>query len=222
MERKVSKRSPTCGVYEFYFQKVWRVVDEVVGGVIHCTYIIIGACCKELPQTIGGNLILILYTSIETALCQNELLDIFRPDLPAPQEEERLFGDKSDNFIKEFQSFTDLEHSKNKAISAIDWMPNAKGMVAVACADNISFDERIYRQSGFMKPAVILIWNFVDPIHPQLILEAPSDVQSLRFNPQKGHILVAGCSNGQVLYYDLTGELFSCKICLESPMGTWH
>lgn len=84
-------------------------------------------------------------------------------------------------------------------------MPNAKGVVAVACLENASFDERI-AQSGKVKSSLILIWNFVDPIHPQALLEAPNDVTSLRFHPSMP-ILVAGCANGQILYYDLSTSL---------------
>ena len=38
-----------------------------------------------------------------------------------------VFGNKADNNLKEYQSFTDLEFSKNKSIAQIDWHPSIKG-----------------------------------------------------------------------------------------------
>lgn len=137
------------------------------------------------------------------SLQQNETIDLFCPDFPPQVEEEAMFGGKADNILKEIQSFTDLQYSKNKAISCVDCMPNAKGIVAVACIENVSFEERI-AQSGKVRSSVILIWNFVDPIHPQAMLEAPNDVTVLKFHPFVPTTLVAGCVNGQILYYDLT------------------
>ena len=40
-----------------------------------------------------------------------------------------VFGNKADNNLKEYQSFTDLEFSKNKSIAHIDWHPSIKGEV---------------------------------------------------------------------------------------------
>ena len=81
-------------------------------------------------------------------------------------------------------------------------MPDAKGVVAVACTDRASLDEQI-DMDGKVRTSHILIWNFKDPIHPQLVLEAPYDIHSFRFNPQNSDMLVAGTASGQLLMYDL-------------------
>jgi hypothetical protein len=49
---------------------------------------------------------------------------------------------------------------------------------------------------GKVRTSHILIWNFKDPIHPQMVLEAPYDIESFRFNPQNSNKLVAGCTSG--------------------------
>ncbi len=68
---------------------------------------------------------------------------MFEDDLLNLGDEETL-GNTSDNAIKEYTSpFTDINYSKNKIISAIDWMPDAKGVVAVACTDMASLDEQV-------------------------------------------------------------------------------
>jgi len=136
------------------------------------------------------------------AMQTNETIEVFQDDLANLGDEETL-GNTSDNAIKEYSSpFTDINYSKNKIISAIDWMPDAKGVVAVACTDRSSLDEQV-EYDGKVQVSHILIWNFKDPIHPQFVLEAPSDVHSFRFNPKNSDILAAGLASGQVLQYNL-------------------
>jgi len=63
---------------------------------------------------------------VEHALSTNETVQVFVNDLTLLGENETL-GNTSDNAIKEYSSpFTDIEYSKNKIISAIDWMPDAR------------------------------------------------------------------------------------------------
>ena len=76
------------------------------------------------------------------------------------------------------------------------------GIVAVSCGDSYSFNERIdlsFVQSNFL----ILIWSFVDPIHPQLFLEAPDTVRCFQFNPSNPNIIVGGCANGQIVLWNI-------------------
>jgi len=71
---------------------------------------------------------------------------------------------------QEFQSFTDLEFSKERTITCIDWHPSIKGVVAVSVGERLSFDDRVDNAHRIiMTPSLILIWSFSDPIHPQVI-----------------------------------------------------
>lgn len=107
-------------------------------------------------------------------------------------------GDKGTNqSITPHQSFTDLVYSKGKRVTAIVWVPGKKGMVAVACTQPLSADERL-ENAGRVENSAVLIWNFLDPIHPQYVLEAPFDVFSFGFNPAKPEIITGGLHNGQV------------------------
>lgn len=136
------------------------------------------------------------------ALLTNATFKVFEDDFANLGDEETL-GNTSDNAIREYTSpFTDINYSKNKTISAIDWMPDAKGMVAVACVDSAGLDEQV-ETDGKVHASHILIWNFKDPIHPQIVLEAPSDVTCFRFNAKNSDLLAAGCASGQVIYYHL-------------------
>ena len=71
--------------------------------------------------------------------------------------------------LQEYQSFTDLNFSKDKTISCIQWHPSIKGVVAVSVSERLTFDERIDQAAKvIMTPSLILIWSFTDPIHPQV------------------------------------------------------
>ncbi|XP_077981205.1 dynein axonemal intermediate chain 3-like [Glandiceps talaboti] len=141
----------------------------------------------------------------ELALQQNEIMDVFFDDWKALAEEDSTFGCKSDNHLKEYQSFTDLQFSKDKTITTVDWHPAIKGVIAVACAERLAFDERVDNASKvLMTPSLILVWSFTDPIHPQLLLEAPDDIMCFKFNPVDPNIVAGGCINGQVVLWDIT------------------
>ena len=48
------------------------------------------------------------------------------------------------------------------------------GIIAVSCAELMSFDERVDNASRIiMTPSLILIWSFSDPIHPQVLCHFP-------------------------------------------------
>lgn len=140
----------------------------------------------------------------EFALQQNETLDVFTNDYLELGEEENAFGAKSDNHLKEYQSFTDLQFSKNKTISFIQWHPTIKGLIAVSCIEQMSFYERIDQSTkSLMSPSLILVWSFADPIHPLLLLEAPDDILCFKFNPSDPNIICGGCINGQIVLWDI-------------------
>ncbi|TYZ65638.1 hypothetical protein PybrP1_000589 [[Pythium] brassicae (nom. inval.)] len=138
---------------------------------------------------------------VEQALQQNETLDIFLDPFAMLNEEDPMLSSKNENAIKELRSFTDLVYSKNKTLPAVDWHPKKNGVVAVAAAANVNFARRLDLLDK-IDSSFILIWNFVDLIHPQLMLEAPQDVLTLRFNPSQPHIIAGGLYNGQVLVWD--------------------
>ena len=74
------------------------------------------------------------------------------------------------------------------------------GIVAVAYTEKLKYDDRVDLSSRIlMTPSLILIWGFSDPIHPQLVLEAPEDIYCFKFNPTDPNIVAAGCINGQVM-----------------------
>lgn len=143
----------------------------------------------------------------ELALQQNEIMDVFFIDWLHLGDADDTFGSKADNHLKEYQSFTDLQFSKEKKITCIQWHPTIKGVVAVSVAEKLTFDERIDNAAKvIMTPSLILIWSFTDPIHPQLLLEAPDDIHSFQFCPSDPNIIAGGCQNGQLVLWDISAH----------------
>lgn len=144
-------------------------------------------------------------SSCEEALVQNEITNIFQDDFAALAEEDGVSGNRRETSLQEYQSFTDLIYSKNKVVTAIQWLPHKRGFVAVACAEPLSHTERISRM-GRPTPSYILVWNFRDPIHPEYVLESPSEVFSFQYNPANPEVVTAGCYSGQVAMWDTSAE----------------
>ncbi|XP_075471750.1 dynein axonemal intermediate chain 3 isoform X2 [Ascaphus truei] len=119
---------------------------------------------------------------LELALQQNEIMNAFFDDWKALAEDESTFGGKSDSNLKEYQSFTDLRFSKNNTISCLNWHPTIHGLVAVSVTERLSFEDRINISSKLLlKPSLILIWSFNDPINPQVVLWDISAYEEMLF-----------------------------------------
>ncbi|GBF96614.1 hypothetical protein Rsub_09360 [Raphidocelis subcapitata] len=91
--------------------------------------------------------------------------------------------------LVELQSATDLEYSRNKVVSWLQWLPNRRGVVAAAVTDPASFEERL-GGAGRLRDAHVLIWNFRDPIRPEAVLECPHEVTCFQPNPLAPNIVI--------------------------------
>ncbi|XP_042318126.1 dynein axonemal intermediate chain 3 isoform X2 [Sceloporus undulatus] len=151
------------------------------------------------------NFLLNVALRIEVALQQNEIMNAFFDDWKALAEDETGFVGKSDVFLKEYQSFTDLHYLKDRTISCICWHPTIYGIIAVAVTERLSYEDRV-QQSGklLLWKAPILFWSFADPIHPQLMLECPEDIYCFQFSPSDPNIIAGGCMNGQIVLWDIS------------------
>lgn len=77
------------------------------------------------------------------------------------------------------QSFTDLVYSRGRALSAVQWHPSRRGVMAVACTQPLGLAEHggAAQQGGAQaaeQPSAILLWEYKDPIHPKAVLQASS------------------------------------------------
>jgi len=140
---------------------------------------------------------------IELNLQHNETLDLFKGEFAEFEDEEFSLGNKKENNLKPWHSFTDLTYSKNRIISEIQWHPTKSGVVAFSCTNNLTFNQWV-EVSGMVLSSSILIWNFNDLLHPQYILMAPGDLSCFAFNPKNPNIIVGGMMTGQLVLWDLT------------------
>uniref|UniRef100_A0A7S2JAQ3 WD repeat-containing protein 63 n=1 Tax=Haptolina brevifila TaxID=156173 RepID=A0A7S2JAQ3_9EUKA len=139
---------------------------------------------------------------LEEALQQNETVDIFADDFADLAEEDAALGNKNDAELKELQSYYHLHYCAGRKLAFIQWQPQAKGVVAVAGARNMAFDERV-AVAGKVHTGYVLLWNFSDPINPQFVLEAPGDIYCFRFNPSNPDLVIGGLESGQVALWNL-------------------
>ena len=76
------------------------------------------------------------------ALQQNECYDIFKDDFASLADDDAGPGAGAETMV-ETHSFTSLAHCKGKKVTCVDWVPGMKGCVAVSCAEQQSFEERV-------------------------------------------------------------------------------
>ncbi|PNI31293.1 WDR63 isoform 5 [Pan troglodytes] len=76
--------------------------------------------------------------SVEIALQQNEIMNTFIDDWKYLAEEEGTFGDKTDTYLKEYQSFTDLHSPMEKMITCVSWHPTIYGTCHVLSMPSLS------------------------------------------------------------------------------------
>ncbi|OAF68653.1 hypothetical protein A3Q56_03605, partial [Intoshia linei] len=145
-----------------------------------------------------------MFPKFQEILVENRLADVTKDEWSLISSDVEFLS-KNNAHLKEFQSFTDLIYTENKAISCIDWHPRYRHVVAVSVVDKSCFDKRVERiNKSYATQHIILIWNFYDPIHPQMVLEAPSDVYVFKFCPSNPNIIAAGCRNGTVILWNIS------------------
>ena len=100
---------------------------------------------------------------------QNFIFDSFENDWTQLGNEIASIGGPGEINLKEYQSFSDINNSKNKVVTCVQWHPTLKGIVAMSLAENYSLYDRIDNLSkSVISSALILIWSFVDPIQPKV------------------------------------------------------
>ena len=139
---------------------------------------------------------------VETALQQNESVDIFNETFRIVGEDEALEGAQADNELREVKNFADPTYSKSKALVSLDWMPKMQGMVAVSAVRNISFDQRT-TISGQTHTSHLLLWDFRQLVRPLVILQSHHEILTFRFNKVNQNLVAGGCITGQVMLWDI-------------------
>jgi WD40 repeat protein len=142
--------------------------------------------------------------TVEQAMQKNELL--VKPYTHAQercstQEQYKNKLDPTHDVLKEAGCFNDLTYSNGKAILCIDWHPHRKNIIAMSVS-NPTLSSKT-NDSSTHTPNYILLWKLNQQKQPFMVLLCPYECCSFRFNPTNPNIAVAGCSNGQIVMWDM-------------------
>uniref|UniRef100_A0A8C0HS99 DNAI2 protein n=1 Tax=Buteo japonicus TaxID=224669 RepID=A0A8C0HS99_9AVES len=78
----------------------------------------------------------------------------------------------------------------------LSWHPDTCKKLAVAYS-SLEFQQNMKNMSFDS-----YIWDLENPNKPELVLRPSSPLVSLEYNPKDSHVLVGGCYNGQMAYWD--------------------
>ncbi|XP_028259767.1 dynein axonemal intermediate chain 3 [Parambassis ranga] len=136
-------------------------------------------------------------SSVLLALQQEVITNVFFDELKAlSTEEDGDWSGKVSKGLSLHQAFTDQMYSKHKSVGSVHWHPTIHGVIAVALKGK--------QEELLVRPAFIVFYSFSDPSNPQLLLECPDDIFAFDFCPSNPNIIVGGCSNGQVVLWDIS------------------
>ncbi|NXI91928.1 DNAI2 protein, partial [Psophia crepitans] len=170
---------------------------------------------QELEQTIRFrkkvekdenyiNTITRLGALMEHCIKQNNAINIYEEYFGEEEEEveDEPPSAETINVISKLTSFFDVLLSKRdpnvpkRTATHLSWHPNTCKKLAVAYS-SLEFQQNM-RDMSFDS----YIWDLENPNKPELVLKPSSPLVSLEYNPKDSHVLVGGCYNGQMAYWD--------------------
>ncbi|XP_074025268.1 missing minor mitochondria isoform X2 [Leptinotarsa decemlineata] len=172
---------------------------------------------EQLFQKCKQNIISYANENIEDLselLRVNGAIDLYTDDYSALITNDTKFSKiSSDEEVQEYMSFMDVNLCKGKMIADAVWHPMWTGIIAIAYANAAP---NVYQSGPKMEDNVlkavhglnsVLIWSCLDGLRPKLILETPREVHKLSFCKFDENILIGGCSNGQIIIWDIRNKL---------------
>lgn len=138
------------------------------------------------------NTIQSLGTIMEHCIKQNNAIDIYEEyfeDVHLDQVEESPSA-------KTINVFRDPNEIKRTA-THISWFPDGPRKLAVAYC-NLEF-----QGSSADTSMDSYIWDVENPNKPELTLKPVSPLVCVEYNPKDSHVLLGGCYNGQIAYWDV-------------------
>ena len=159
---------------------------------------------------------------VESALVENTLFDLNHDIYAALAVEsgdiDFVVERESKLELMEVQSFSDLQYTKQKSVSFMEWHPEIPGVFAMSTCSRATMNERI-EQSFKIKTrqSTISFWCTTRPHKALLFLDAPDDIMVFGFHPQDNSVIIAGCVNGQVVLWDISQHRQSLDPAEENP-----
>ncbi|GAB1598530.1 dynein intermediate chain 3, ciliary [Argonauta hians] len=132
-----------------------------------------------------------LGTNMEHCIKQNNAVDIYQDYFtdveiqeandPPSAKTVNLFRDPNDN---------------PRSASQISWSPDGARRLAVAYC-NLNYDTPNIKSSLYS-----YTWSIENTNQPDMALHPPSSIVTIEYNPKDSHILLGGCFNGQIGFWD--------------------
>uniref|UniRef100_A0A8B9G4E8 Dynein axonemal intermediate chain 2 n=1 Tax=Amazona collaria TaxID=241587 RepID=A0A8B9G4E8_9PSIT len=138
------------------------------------------------------NAITQLGTLTEHCIKQNNAIDIYEEYF---EEEEMIEVEMEPPSAKTINAIRDPNAAKRTA-THLSWCPNASKKLAVA------YSILEFQQSKKDMSLDSYIWDLENSSRPEMVLKPPSPLVTLEYNPKDSFVLVGGCYNGQMAYWD--------------------
>ncbi|KAK0086892.1 hypothetical protein PV326_005399 [Microctonus aethiopoides] len=155
------------------------------------------------------------YSEIIDYVSYNSEINIHSDDI------DNLMKNNSSNFyninnadyysFKSSCSFIDLNITKGRVISDVSWHQDLVGLVAISYVNNprhqvSALDKVIHMPNNCLDCDTdinVLIWSLSESLKPKLRLNDLREIEILSFCPVRADILIGGCTNGQLVLWDL-------------------
>ena len=158
----------------------------------------------------------------EVALSQNETLDIYSSTesfLGPPRDDDEDDGAESSHNsssgggasgtsgdsalgFREERQLMDLVLTNNKSLSVVEWHPRASTWLAASALANLTLEQRL-SESDVPKPGHLLMLTTTEFSAP-LVLDTPSEIVAMHWNPNVPQLIAVGLASGQVALFELT------------------
>ncbi|BFZ03253.1 hypothetical protein BsWGS_06292 [Bradybaena similaris] len=132
-----------------------------------------------------------LGTIMEHCIKQNNAIDIYE-DYFEDTDTEDLSEAASAKTINVFRDPNEVK----RTATYISWYPDGPRKLAVAYC-NLRF-----QSSAPGTSMDSYIWDIENPNKPEMIIKPVSPLVCLEYNPKDSHILIGGCYNGQIAFWD--------------------
>uniref|UniRef100_A0A182YQU8 WD repeat-containing protein 63 n=1 Tax=Anopheles stephensi TaxID=30069 RepID=A0A182YQU8_ANOST len=135
--------------------------------------------------------------------------------------------------IDEVLSFMNRSLCIGRSVCSMDWHPELSGVfVASYTFETLSKHANKQHNQSEQQPfgdalnrmtfekCTVLLWSFEDSLEPLLELKTIREVTAVSFCPYDAELLVGGLSNGQIVLWDLTGELERVEQAKQAALGS--
>ncbi|NWX39720.1 DNAI2 protein, partial [Steatornis caripensis] len=142
---------------------------------------------------------------MEHCVKQNNAINIYEEyfgEEEAAEVEDEPPSAKTINVISKLTSAFDVLLSKRdpnvtkRTATHLSWHPDTCKKLAVA------YSSLEFQQDAKEMSFDSYIWDLENPNKPELVLKPSSPLVSLEYNPKDSHVLLGGCYNGQMAYWD--------------------